>query len=107
MLNALLHSIERNLTDKGSKTISWREIGAIALVDGIMDFSLLDFAVSPEVFCPIDYKNYSLIGSNRDIVVPAETYGVHLWNQMWVWNKMDPSTLIGGASFLNRFIVGS
>lgn len=106
VLKAVLHAVEQNLAGRDSEAISWREIGAIALVDGIMDFSLLEYALSPEVFCPIDYKNYNRIAGNEDIIVPAETYGVHLWNQMWVWNNMDSSALIDGALLLKRFVVG-
>ncbi|KEO75403.1 capsular polysaccharide synthesis protein [Anditalea andensis] len=105
VLNAVLHTVEQNLSGRNYKTISWREIGALALVDGIMDFSLLKYVVSPEVFCPIDYKNYQYIAGNKKIIVPTETYGVHLWNQMWVWNNMDPSVIIDSASFLKRFVV--
>lgn len=106
MLEAVLDSVEQILAERDSKAISWREIGALALVDGIMDFSLLEYAVSPEVFCPIDYKNYNCIAGNGEIPVSAETYGVHFWNQMWVWNNMDPSSLIDGDSFLKKFVVG-
>lgn len=106
MLEAVLDSVAQILAERDLKAIAWRELGALALVDGIMDFSLVEYAVSPEVFCPIDYKNYNIIMGDGDITVPAETYGVHLWNQMWVWNNMDPSHLIHGGSFLKRFVLG-
>lgn len=105
MLKEVLRGIEQNLALKELETISWREIGAIPLVDGIMDFSLLEYVVSPDVFCPIDYKNYNSITGDGDIAIPIETYGIHLWNQMWTWNELNPSDLIDPASFLKRFII--
>jgi len=106
MLKEVLRVVEDSLAAKELEALSWREIGAIPLVDGIMDFSLLEYAVSPEVFCPIGYEDYDLIAGNGNILVPAETYGVHLWNQMWVWNNMDQPCLLDGGSFLKRFVVG-
>lgn len=105
MLNAVLLTIEQNLTSRNSKDISWREIGAIALTDGIFDFSLLEYTVVPEVFCPIEYRDYSCIDAEDAIVVSTGTYGIHLWNQMRKWNHMKPSALIDLNSLLSKFVV--
>ncbi len=105
MLKPILYSVEQKLAEKDFENIKWREIGAIALIDGIVNFSLMEYMVSPEVFCPIDYANYNCIAHSGDIVVSPGTYGVHLWNQMWLRNNIDPSALINSASFVRRFVV--
>lgn len=69
-----------------------------ALVDGIMDFSLLKYVISFEVF-PIDYIGYNRIAGNDGVVASSEKYGVHLWNQMWVRNNRDRSSATNEALF--------
>jgi hypothetical protein len=49
---------------------------------------LVKEALAPDVFYPLDWWN------TRDLVtkplnVPAQSYAVHLWNQLWAQRGMD------------------
>lgn len=102
--NAVLKHINRRLESGDVKSINWTEIGAAALKSAIVDSNLLDYIVAPKVFCPVDHLDFkkSLMLSRQSI--DDETYGIHLWNKMWEWHRLNPFGEPNSDSFLKGFL---
>ena len=98
----ILAVAEPRLATKKYDDILWTELGAKALADGIVSEELIRYAVRPEVFCPTDYSDFKQLARKKDMVFDKITYGVHLWNKMWEWDKLDPLKEAKEDSFLQR-----
>jgi hypothetical protein len=44
--------------------------------------NLDQFVLSPDVFCPIDWFDFSHL-LDQPMDCPTESYGIHLWHEMW------------------------
>lgn len=73
-------------------TLQWGEIGPTLFSEAVRRFDLTRYCVPTMAFNPISYFEF------RDIVQPrfdmsrlAESRAVHLWNQMWRHENIEPS----------------
>ena|ERR1700754_2025416 len=98
----ILTVVEKRLNTKKYDDIVWTELGAKVLADNIISENLMDYVVRPEVFCPIDYSNFKQLTDKEDISFEEITYGVHLWNKMWEWNKLNPMRVAKERSFIQK-----
>ena len=70
------------------RQVRWGEIGPELVTRSFARHGLVSGALHPDAFYPLDWWN------TRDLVtkpldVPAESYAVHLWNQLWAHRGMD------------------
>lgn len=107
MGKAILSRIDNCLLSKEPIDIRWTEIGAKYMAREIAERNLLDYIVSPEVFCPYDYSSFQSVFRKEDIVLSDDTYGIHLWNKMWEWSNMDPMKVMSKNSFFYQFLLNS
>jgi len=71
-------------------TLAWSEIGPY-LVDRIVkERGLQSFAVTYEVFNPVDWFDVRCFLEPARSDWPVRTLGVHLWNEMWRHLGLDP-----------------
>jgi hypothetical protein len=76
---------------KDKARLRWGEIGPALLDDAIKRFNLTAHLVPVHVFTPIDHFKFNdILQPDFDISRLANSYGVHLWNQMWKANGIDP-----------------
>jgi len=69
----------------------WGMIGPDLVTQAVKVLGLQNFIQPPEVFCAIDYWNWSWFTRpflTLNLSHPA-IYAVHLWHQMWKVNKVD------------------
>jgi mannosyltransferase OCH1-like enzyme len=69
---------------KEPRELRWGETGPKLLGDAVRKFSLEQFRVSHQTFCPLSYVEW------EDILKPdarwdfsPATYAIHAWNEMW------------------------
>lgn len=105
MGKAILSRIDNCLLSKEPIDIGWTEIGAKYIAKEISERNLLDYVVSPEVFCPFDYSKFESFFNNEDFILNNDTYGIHLWNQMWNWSNKEPMKVISKNSFFSQFFL--
>jgi Alpha 1,4-glycosyltransferase conserved region/Glycosyltransferase sugar-binding region containing DXD motif len=64
-------------------TLKWGEIGP-RLVGQIVEAQGLQRCVRPPAaFCPIGYREWRQLIDPQPPVLPAESYAIHFWNEMW------------------------
>lgn len=72
-------------------SLEWGEIGPRLIQEAHEHFALQRFLVPPQVFNPIDYFAYGeLQAPSFDHARLDGSFAVHLWNQKWVSNCLDP-----------------
>jgi len=75
--------------DKGR--LRWGEIGPHLLNDAIKRFNLTSHLVPVHVFNPINHFEFTEISKpSFDASRLESSYAVHLWNQMWKSQNIDP-----------------
>lgn len=86
-------------------TLEWGQIGPELLDDAITRFDLTPYRVSTETFNPINYFDVG------ELILPAfqtdrlrNSYGVHLWNQMWHSLSLDPLAPVPADSLMARLL---
>jgi hypothetical protein len=72
-------------------SLEWGEIGPKLIQEAHEHFALQRFLVPPQVFNPIDYFAYGELQAPAfDHARLDDSFAVHLWNQKWVSNCLDP-----------------
>jgi Glycosyltransferase sugar-binding region containing DXD motif/Alpha 1,4-glycosyltransferase conserved region len=75
---------------RDKQTLQWGEIGPTLLDEAVNRFALTGYAVPVEVFNPIDYFDFGAITEpGFELSRIANSYAVHLWNQMWKSRNID------------------
>lgn len=68
--------------NKDRAKLRWGEIGPNLLKEMICKHQLDEFVLSPDIFCPIDWFDFSHL-LNESMEWPIESYSIHLWHEMW------------------------
>jgi hypothetical protein len=77
---------------RNKSTLQWGEIGPILFDEAVNRFALGEYRVPVEVFNPIDYEDFRAITEpGFDMSRIARSHAVHLWNQQWKSQKIDPA----------------
>ncbi len=63
--------------------LSWGEIGPRLVAQVVEAEGLQRFVQPPAAFCPIAYHEWRQLIDPQPPSLPAETYAVHFWNEMW------------------------
>jgi hypothetical protein len=88
---------------KDKTTLQWGEIGPTLFSDAINRFDLGVHRVPVEAFSPIDYFEYqTLIAPRFCASRMAQSYAVHLWNQMWKDRNREPGAEACADSLYGR-----
>lgn len=87
----LLDYCFRVCDSKNKDELRWAEIGPYLFDKAIKRFSLTSHLVPVHVFNPINYFEFTdILRPNFDVSRLANSYGVHLWNQMWKSDNINP-----------------
>jgi hypothetical protein len=79
-------------TSKDRQTLLWAEIGPVLLTDAVKEYGMSAHCAPVEAFNPIHYFDFaSVIEPRFDMSRLAQSYSVHLWNQMWKTHGGSPS----------------
>ncbi len=68
--------------------VRWGDIGPRLVTDVFMRHGLQRFAMPAEAMCPLDWWNIKALVTAPLPALP-NSYGVHLWNEMWRANELD------------------
>ena len=72
--------------------LKWGQTGPQLLTKAIMKFDAWSYVANPEVFCPINWWEWShFISDASDNYKLTNSQSVHLWNEMWRRNNIDKS----------------
>jgi hypothetical protein len=74
---------------KVTKDLVWGEVGPRLVTDSIKRFSLEEFVMRPNIFCPMGYSEWDDVLDPTRLWNLDESYSVHLWNEMWRRNERD------------------
>ena len=75
---------------KDPKQLVWAELGPALMADVIPRFSLSQYVVPPETFCPVPWFQFHAFLTPRGLPeLPETTFAVHLWNTMWRRQQCD------------------
>lgn len=85
--SAILRKASDKIETRTPQSLCWTEIGARLLCKEIINYNLEKHIVKPNVFCPIDFFNYTELIRQKTTQFEEITYGVHLWNKMWEWTN--------------------
>jgi hypothetical protein len=88
---ALLEYCLHVANSKDPDELKWSEIGPYLFHDAVTRFRLLDHRVEPHVFSPVNaWKFNDVLKPAFEISRLANSHGLHLWNQMWRHEQVDP-----------------
>src|SRR5262249_29680346 len=90
-------------------TLQWGQIGPLLLDRAVRKFGLASYCLPVHAFNPIHYYEFQAITAGGfDMSRLARSHAVHLWNQMWQANGIDPSHAANDGSLYrvlsNRFL---
>ena len=76
---------------KDKARVTWGEIGPYLLNGAIKRFNLTSHLVPVHVFNPINHFEFTdILKPGFDVSRLADSYAVHLWNQRWKSQNIDP-----------------
>jgi hypothetical protein len=76
---------------RDKRTLQWAEIGPILFDEAVTRFSLNAYQVPVAVFNPINWFQFrAIVEPGFELSRIADSYAVHLWNQMWKSENLDP-----------------
>ncbi len=69
-------------TDVGP--VRWGQTGPLLITRAVEQCGLQRHVQAPEVFCPVNYPDWEqVLDPSCSLPDNPQTYGVHLWNEMW------------------------
>src|SRR4051794_34921185 len=75
---------------KDPSTLRWGETGPSLMKAIVERLGMHDAVQPPHVFCPIPFPQWQrLLDGDDPLELPAESYAVHLWNEMWRRENRD------------------
>lgn len=74
--------------DANKRELQWGQMGPELVTRSFARHDLVKHALAPDVFYPLDWWNVRDLVS-KPLDVPAQSYAVHLWNQLWTHRGMD------------------
>jgi mannosyltransferase OCH1-like enzyme len=87
-----LHYCLQACEAKDKTKLRWGEIGPYLLDEAIKRFNLARHRVPVHVFNPINWFEFSeILKPEFDLSRLVNSYAVHLWNQMWTNDNVDPA----------------
>lgn len=78
--------------NKKTDELKWGQIGPQLLTNAIEKFNLWHYVANPEVFCPVDVRDWNkIISGALSMDTLMGSHAVHLWNEMWRRNRINKS----------------
>jgi len=74
--------------EANQRQLRWGETGPELVTRCFARHGLVAGALHPDVFYPLDWWNTRELVT-KPLDVPAESYAVHLWNQLWAHRGLD------------------
>lgn len=83
-------------------TAAWAATGPKALHQSVQEHGLARHMLAPEVFCPIGWWQVPALIAGPTMV-PANTFAVHFYNEVWRRNFFDKNANYDPLSLYERF----
>lgn len=95
--------IARNWIPKDT-SVAWGEFGPWFLDAKVKEFSLENYILAPEIFCPVPfYECYQLICQpTPGIAIPENALSVHYWNEMFNIIKLNKNAIYNENSIVEQ-----
>jgi mannosyltransferase OCH1-like enzyme len=68
---------------KDPQQLVWGETGPRLIAATVSKYGLEEYAKSHQFFCPLGFADWHEVLEPEMAVLPANTYAIHLWNEMW------------------------
>lgn len=75
-------------TSINPQLLNWGDIGPKLLNLAVNKFKLNQYCLNTLTFCPFPWDNITFI-LNNDVILNNNTYGIHLWNEIWRRQKLN------------------
>jgi len=75
--------------NKNPDALKWGETGSRLISEAVSNYSLENFVVNHEVFCPVAYQDWHTVLEPDPQPLKAESYAIHLWNEKWRESNQD------------------
>lgn len=86
----LMRWASKQCSEVARENIAWGQVGPRLLQRGVEAFGLQATTEKPACFSPIPYFEWRrFLEPAASLCVGSDTYGVHLWHQMWSHNSVD------------------
>lgn len=80
----LMEHLWRRCQAMDTGKLQWGECGPRLLAEALPRMSVTGRVTPPAVFCPVDFMDWHrVLDPEAGLGFSPETYGVHLWNEMW------------------------
>ena len=63
--------------------IRWGETGPRLLAEAVRQCGLERYIQPPRAFCPVNYRDWASVLDGSCAEPGADSYGIHLWNELW------------------------
>ncbi len=91
---------------KDPQTLRWGETGPTLVAAAVERFALQASVQPPETFCPFPYTDWRVLLDPDARAIPAESYAVHLWNEMWRREGADKDATYDPGCLYERLKAG-
>ncbi len=87
--------------------LKWAQTGPHLCAEVVRAHGLESSVQPPEAFCPVPFYEWqTLVDPSAKIEIPAATYAVHLWNEMWRRGGVDKSGAFDRECLYERLKAG-
>jgi mannosyltransferase OCH1-like enzyme len=74
---------------KDPAKLVWGETGPELMEQAVEKFGMQRYVKPWKVFCPIGFRDWTRVLDPEPPLVDAESYGIHLWHEMWRAGHQD------------------
>jgi mannosyltransferase OCH1-like enzyme len=74
---------------KDPAKLVWGETGPELMEQAVEKFAMQRYVKPWKVFCPIGFRDWTRVLDPEPPLVDAESYGIHLWHEMWRAGHQD------------------
>jgi hypothetical protein len=69
--------------------VKWSTTGPMLMVPAVEEFGLRKYVQPPQDLCPVMAWDIAKLTQVTPLPVSNTAHAVHLWNEMWNWEKLD------------------
>ena len=69
--------------------VRWSTTGPLLIEPAIGEFGLKGYVRPPRDLCPVMAWDVAKLTQAVPLSIPSTAHAVHLWNEMWSWEKLD------------------
>jgi len=100
---AFLADAWQTCCSKDPSNLFWTEVGPSLMRRLVPQYGLTPYVMRALTFCPIPYFMCTvLVNPNLRFDLVEDTYGIHLWHEVWRRMKLDPDGKYPSACLYER-----